>query len=555
MLIVRSRLYHYICPINKNLMRRAVYKSYFTLLLLFLLMPPPSLLSQNLVRNCEFEIMNGCPSGHGQISMSSYWLSPGDGTTDYLHACNNGNFSVPENQFGTQAARSGNAYANIICYYSTQGSYREYIQTELGCTMQAGQRYQVSFYVSCADISRFAIDGMGAHFTPEPLKQPGTSVIELPQGPHIRNAPGHILNNKTGWVEVYGEYTAAGGEKYLTIGNFLKNDEISIESFTSWTSSLSSYFIDDVDVIAIDPLILLISDTTICPGDSITLDLGKTCDLLDLQWEDGTTNPKRTISKAGTYSYHGKSGCSEVYGQFTLSVSEAPMPLLPPDTAICPGQVIDIIPAGDYEYYEWSDGSVSPILEAQTGGLYRLTVTDAFGCIFSDSILLTGITAPQFSLGNDTIICLGHHQLLDPGIDSLFHHCLWSGGSNGTRLWVEESGEYRLIVSNLVIGTRNCNPLIHLPNAFTPDGDGRNDIFMAKGENIAEFRMFIYDRWGTLLFESNSMTDGWDGTFRGEPCPDGIYVWIVRSGGTNADEKYENSDMQGTVVLLRSAAP
>ncbi|MCK4569363.1 MAG: hypothetical protein KAT76_03680, partial [Bacteroidales bacterium] len=148
---------------------------------------------QNLVRNCDLDQLLGCPTAHGQISRCRYWSSPGNGTTDYMHACNSGNFGVPNNQFGNQMARSGLGYANIISYYPQSGQYREYLQCRLACHLQAGKSYVVSFYVSCADDSHYGIDAIGAHFTVDKLIQPGDDVINLGEDVHITNPLGHPL--------------------------------------------------------------------------------------------------------------------------------------------------------------------------------------------------------------------------------------------------------------------------------------------------------------------------------------------------------------------------
>jgi gliding motility-associated-like protein len=69
--------------------------------------------------------------------------------------------------------------------------------------------------------------------------------------------------------------------------------------------------------------------------------------------------------------------------------------------------------------------------------------------------------------------------------------------------------------------------IIFLPNAFTPDNDGKNDVYFAKGYNIENFEMNIFDRWGNLVFKSNDIMQGWDGTINGQPAPMGVYQVTV----------------------------
>ena len=72
------------------------------------------------------------------------------------------------------------------------------------------------------------------------------------------------------------------------------------------------------------------------------------------------------------------------------------------------------------------------------------------------------------------------------------------------------------------------------PNAFSPNGDGKNDKFMAKEcENIAEFHAYIFNRWGQKLFEWTDPTDGWDGTHNGNPVKEGVYFILCKAKGTD----------------------
>lgn len=91
--------------------------------------------------------------------------------------------------------------------------------------------------------------------------------------------------------------------------------------------------------------------------------------------------------------------------------------------------------------------------------------------------------------------------------------------------------------------------VIYVPNAFTPNTDGLNDSFKAQGIGIAKFQMWIFDRWGHIIFESNDINKGWDGTVRGgsEPIKDDVYVWKAEV----TDVFSKNHDLVGHVTLLK----
>ncbi|WP_113639208.1 putative Ig domain-containing protein [Nubsella zeaxanthinifaciens] len=88
---------------------------------------------------------------------------------------------------------------------------------------------------------------------------------------------------------------------------------------------------------------------------------------------------------------------------------------------------------------------------------------------------------------------------------------------------------------------------LYIPNTFTPNNDGRNDFFMAYGNNVAKFRMRVYNQWGEFIYESQNLLQGWDGTYRGRQQPSGVYVYYIdvtfNSGVTKT--------FKGTVTLLR----
>ena len=91
--------------------------------------------------------------------------------------------------------------------------------------------------------------------------------------------------------------------------------------------------------------------------------------------------------------------------------------------------------------------------------------------------------------------------------------------------------------------------ILQMPNAFSPNGDGINDIYKAKDgyQSLTEFHAYIFNRWGQKLFEWTNPADGWDGTHKGKPVKDGVYFCLVKAKG--ADGKTYN--IKRDVNLLR----
>lgn len=101
------------------------------------------------------------------------------------------------------------------------------------------------------------------------------------------------------------------------------------------------------------------------------------------------------------------------------------------------------------------------------------------------------------------------------------------------------------ILKTIVVGKEFS---LFVPNAFTPNDDGKNDTFYAKGYGILKFEMDIYDRWGENIFHTNDINNDWDGTYKSkEKCKDDIYVWKIKVWGCNEVVK----ELCGHVTLIK----
>lgn len=88
---------------------------------------------------------------------------------------------------------------------------------------------------------------------------------------------------------------------------------------------------------------------------------------------------------------------------------------------------------------------------------------------------------------------------------------------------------------------------IFVPTGFTPNGDGFNNVFIPTYEGIASAEFLIFDRWGEIMFRTLSLTEGWDGRYKGKPVPDGVFVYIIKAVGKDGNNYLVN----GTITVLR----
>ena len=185
--------------------------------------------AQNLVRNPSFEEHRACPGKLGNFNTDLVGCStPTLGSTDYFHGCSEA-MGTPENFNGTQIADFGDGYAGFYLY--APDDYREYMQAELLSPLMGGETYELSFFVSLAERSDFAINSFGVVFSEKPMNVETRKELSKR---HLFSDPGnpfsyveigysHFANDKKEWMLVSTSFTAKGGERYLCLGNFNNN--------------------------------------------------------------------------------------------------------------------------------------------------------------------------------------------------------------------------------------------------------------------------------------------------------------------------------------------
>lgn len=214
--------------------------------------------------------------------------------------------------------------------------------------------------------------------------------------------------------------------------------------------------------------------------------------------------------------------------------------------------------------YTWSDTSLTSTA-SQSGlaaGTYYATVTDGNGCSFLDSFTVTQPDTLTLTASADTIIAIGYTANLDVlsttgGTGSLSYEWTPAASINdptsaNTTATPSETTDY-LVVGTDANGCKAADTvhvkvdinLITVPDGFTPNGDGRNDVFQlltSPTVSVTEFK--IFNRWGQLL---SSDVNGWDGTFKGKPQPMETYVYqatIKLPDGSNVAKS-------GDFILIR----
>ncbi len=257
----------------------------------------------------------------------------------------------------------------------------------------------------------------------------------------------------------------------------------------------------------------------------------------------------------------------------TVFVNPAPKPNAGADRTICFEEDAQLNGTGGIAYWWYPTSYLSnaridnPLAKKLPGTItYALHVTDANGCnsLKSDSVVIT-VTRPAIvSVGRDTAIAVGQPlQLNAVDVNNVgFSQYSWSPayGLNNAIIYnpvtvLDKDVQY-IITAATPFGCEGKDtinvkayrgPEIYVPNAFTPNGDGKNDLLKAIPVGIQQFYYFrIYNRWGNLVFNTANAVTGWDGKVKGASSPSGTYTWIAEA----KDYKGNILQRRGTVILL-----
>lgn len=299
-------------------------------------------------------------------------------------------------------------------------------------------------------------------------------------------------------------------------------------------------------------------DTSICRGESLTLGGNPTAASTDfLSWgpvaeiqSPGLFNPVVQPLMSSRYVVtvtDAQSGCSWS-DAISVKVATGGPPVVIP-TPLCPDGKAELQPAEGKDYF-WSDRSSSATLQVVKPGTYSVWVAPEQGCpreyIFPvEAVLLEdSVVAMTLCLDEPWEIPAGERQMI------------WEDGSTASYFPVSGDGNYFAEAVephsqcpynlSFEVEMNDCRKSLYLPEAFTPNGDGLNDLFepVLDGE-VEVLEWTIFDRWGKVVFQAGGW-GSWNGNWRGKALPDGNYAWHIRYkvGGLTKQES-------GTVVLLR----
>jgi gliding motility-associated-like protein len=303
-------------------------------------------------------------------------------------------------------------------------------------------------------------------------------------------------------------------------------------------------------------------DTLLCPKQVFTLNAaipGATA----YAWSDGSGDSLLTITNPGDYWVFvtWQNQCQVTDSVLVTYRNDKPLDFH--DTAICKGSTLVLNADFGQGTYKWTAIPPQRDDQNQTGqstyfvyepGKYAV-LAQVGQCVYTDTLTVRFDDSLQVTMIKDTTLCFGEDFMLR--VNGNADTYAWQDSTYGNVYHPTQPGIYTVVAQNgcgkdtltATVNFTTCNCQLLLPNAFTPDGDGRNDNFRPLHAcEMTNFEMNIYDRYGDLVFRSFNPDDAWDGTFRGVKVQGGAYVWMARYFNTATKQPVFR---KGTVLVIR----
>lgn len=270
------------------------------------------------------------------------------------------------------------------------------------------------------------------------------------------------------------------------------------------------------------------------------------------QWSTGQVSNSITVNQSGTYSYiYSEAGCS-AGDSVQVEVFSIPVFDLGSDRSSCPDE--PVVLAIPYEGL-WSTGAVGTSITAQRTGEYTVTVNNG-PCRVTDQVQVTILPTPIAALNDEYFFCKGGSRVIS-AFNPVNDYYVWSTGSQEANTMVNVPGELTLTTGNvcgMATSTTNvfeedCTFSIYIPNSFTPNNDGFNDVWKPVVFNLQRYELRIFSRWGEVVFETNDPEMAWTGAMKDGQyfSPDGIYFYQL----IYETDRQEAGEERGYIFVLR----
>ncbi|NNK80422.1 MAG: gliding motility-associated C-terminal domain-containing protein, partial [Flavobacteriales bacterium] len=308
------------------------------------------------------------------------------------------------------------------------------------------------------------------------------------------------------------------------------------------------------------PSLELEGNYAICGGESTEIGI-EGDDNTTYEWNNGETDPMITVSNPGTYTLTATSidGCTSE-SQTQVSQLDNPMVEIDGLEEICPNETLDLTALGSQGNFVWNDGTIGSVLSIENPGTYSVTFTDDSGCSSEASIVVQPLQDPIVLPFDGISFCEG--KTVDIILDSPNATVIWLQNGNEEILSIDASGIYEYEASNscgtlqgqIEVIADDCTCPVYVPNAFTPNADGLNDLFIPEiGCPVENYRLRVFNRWGSEIFASSDPEVSWNGSSSEQSdyfAPDGVYYYVLEFDN-NLTLVDDREYISGSITLIR----
>lgn len=281
------------------------------------------------------------------------------------------------------------------------------------------------------------------------------------------------------------------------------------------------------------------NDTIICTNDPIPIIASSSTLNVDYVWNTGSISDTLWINSTGEYSViASNSVCPNAFDTIQLNNAKVNVQLAA-DTLICgesTGFILFAESNTPFVNFVWNNGLTNQEITVDQSANYSVTASNGLCPNASDSIFIQFVkeNIPDIPSMEDLECPEGFIQL-----ETKLTNFMWSTGEISNIILIDKPGTYWLEAINspcenfrdsILIIDKRVDPQINVPNIFTPNNDGKNDLFSFQIENgdvILNFHLQIFNRWGHLIFETYKQTEFWNGNINDHISTEGTYFWKI----------------------------
>ena len=260
-------------------------------------------------------------------------------------------------------------------------------------------------------------------------------------------------------------------------------------------------------------------------------------------------------------AFNGPQGDCYAADTIEITLRKPPAVSIGPDTTLCRDSSLVLgVESTRWIEFNWSTGETTREITVTQPGSYTVTVKDRNDCYNSDTVQIGERPSPILGLAPENYICIpdGQSVILDANGQGPYEY-LWPHSGDTTKtITVNQEGKYTVRATNkegcsveqTTEVVDKCEPRFFIPDAFTPDGEGHNEILQVFGAYYTNFSMRIYNRWGEVIFATTDIEARWDGTYKGLKVQPGSYPYVISYEALYYPER--NPIMKrGSVMVIR----